>query len=507
MIAKRVPRKGQTSSYRDLAHYILDRKGGGAKVRSAWSMNCSVEDDFDLSIAEICATQELNTRSKNDKTYHLVMSLSAGEDLNEEQFREIEARLSQAIGLEHHQRISAIHTDTHNIHMHIALSKVDPLTLNCIEPYYDKFALQEACRELELRFNLQQDVGQGRKPESKAIEVHQGLESFASYIREHIASNLIQKISEAGIQWQEVHALLGSYGVQMRERGAGLIFSHLEAPLFVKASAIDPSFSKKRIESVLGKFETSHWNDKPDMVYAVQPRGKCQERDALYAAYQEYRLKESGGRSEGLAEISASTAEKICEIKARYAKRRLEIKFDTMIAKSRKKGVYEKLHLEMKKELSGVYWTASSSRKECYAQTKPKPWRMWVQHRAQEGHEVALAVLRDKLLKTEEIGLGYFVGEKRNNTIVSGLLRSILDDGTIEYKVKGGIILDRSDVVILKSLEPEVIEAALLVARAKFNDKFIKKGTIDFMQCDLSMFNKGKPSQNSEKDRSISIVR
>ena len=70
--------------------------------------HCAVPDDFDLNIAEIVATQNLNIRTKNDKTYHLVVSLSAAEDLTEEQFKQVEQHFCKAIGLGEQQRISAL---------------------------------------------------------------------------------------------------------------------------------------------------------------------------------------------------------------------------------------------------------------------------------------------------------------------------------------------------------------------------------------------------------------
>ena len=68
----------------------------------------------------------LNVRAKGDKTYHLVVSFPPGEHPTADQLRDIEDELCAAIGLADHQRISAVHTDTDHLHIHVAISKIHP---------------------------------------------------------------------------------------------------------------------------------------------------------------------------------------------------------------------------------------------------------------------------------------------------------------------------------------------------------------------------------------------
>lgn len=505
MIAKRVMRKGKTSSYRDLANYILDRKGGGDKVRSAWSTNCAVPDDFDFSTVEIVATQELNTRSRNDKTYHLVVSLSAGEDLTDEQFKQIEQHFCNAIGLGEHQRICAIHTDTDNIHMHIALSKVHPLSLNCIEPYYDKFSLQEACRELEQEFGLKPDVGLSPKARPGPGETHQGLESFAGYIRDNLALELSKILCSPGRSWQDVQSLSGRFGLEVREHGAGLVFSHVSKKLFVKASSIDRNFSKKKMEDILGKFEASQWKGLPEKEYRLGPAYRSAKKDKLFADFQESKSLHQKARNSELSRASELRYRNIQEIKELYAERRLEVKRDTIIAKGRKRAIYQKLSLEMKKELDEVFSDAKSRRENMQSGSKSRPWLDWVHDRAKEGDETALEILRYKLPKTEDFGLGALVGQEMSHVMVSGLSRSVHRDGSIEYRGNGEILLDRGDSIILKSLNEDTVKTALLLAQAKFGEHFSPKGDEKFMQLIMQQRREPKRAQDQSlgsQDRS-----
>ena len=135
------------------ADYILDTRDGGEKVAGVRVSNCESGDPVDAT-RQILATQKANKLGKNDKTYHLVFAFPEGERPTLPQLHDMEDYLVAAIGLAHHQRISAVHIDTAHLHVHVAINKVDPNTHNLIEPYYDKRALMEACDELETRHGL-----------------------------------------------------------------------------------------------------------------------------------------------------------------------------------------------------------------------------------------------------------------------------------------------------------------------------------------------------------------
>jgi hypothetical protein len=96
----------------------------------------------------------------------------------------IEDRLCEAIGLADHQRLSAIHTDTAHLHVHIAI-KVHPTTRRNIEPYYDKQRLMEACDALEIRYGLQRtDHGVERQQAAsneKEQSHEQSLDRYAGF--------------------------------------------------------------------------------------------------------------------------------------------------------------------------------------------------------------------------------------------------------------------------------------------------------------------------------------
>lgn len=173
MIAKRVPNRRHTSSVAKLiryvvdargqedpmtwtrtADYILDTRNDGAKVGGVRVTNCTAGDPAGAAI-EILLTQAQNSRSKNDKTYHLVISFPPGERPPLATLHAIEDSLVASIGYADHQRISAVHTDTDHLHVHVAINKVHPRTLRNVEPYYDMPRLMAQCDRLEALHGLQ----------------------------------------------------------------------------------------------------------------------------------------------------------------------------------------------------------------------------------------------------------------------------------------------------------------------------------------------------------------
>jgi hypothetical protein len=59
---------------------------------------------------------------------------------------DIEDTICAAIGFGEHQRVSAVHQNTDNWHLHVAINKVHPRTFRSIEPWYDHYRLQEMLR-------------------------------------------------------------------------------------------------------------------------------------------------------------------------------------------------------------------------------------------------------------------------------------------------------------------------------------------------------------------------
>src|SRR6516164_4196670 len=238
MIAKRIVRERGASNFDRLGRYILDgaaeeeqavtarmadyilgaEKSRAANVRFS---NC-VSTDAELALKEILATQAMNKRAKGDRTYHLVISLPAGERPTVAQLEDIERVLVERIGLGGHQRLSATHVDTGHFHFHVAINKIHPESFRCIEPYYDKHRLMQACVELEAKHGLIRtahgEVANTREASRTARE------AMLALLRLDI---LPKTLTKPGPQtWEELHRVLREQGMELRLRGAGLVFQN-----------------------------------------------------------------------------------------------------------------------------------------------------------------------------------------------------------------------------------------------------------------------------------------
>jgi Relaxase/Mobilisation nuclease domain len=279
MIAKRIFREKAASDFERLGAYVLNARGGvdpaswsrlgayvldeahqGQKVAWARVTNCQ-SDDAGWAVKEILATQARNTRSQADKSYHLVVSFPEGERPTRDQLADIEDRLCEALGFAEHQRVSAVHQNTDNWHMHVAINKVHPKTYRNVEPFRDHFRLQEACAELEVKHGLIRDNhtperGKANKAQGKAadFEAFQGYPSFLQWVRENAGTALLNA-RDGGQGWQGLHRVASAYDLEIKPRGAGLVIGDRSGRLHVKASDVDRGLSIKALTELLGPYE------------------------------------------------------------------------------------------------------------------------------------------------------------------------------------------------------------------------------------------------------------
>jgi len=289
-----------------LGHYILDDAHGGEKVAWAHATNCQ-SDDLGTAVTEIIATQERNRTSQIDKSYHLVVSFPVGERPTREQMEDIERELCDAIGFGEHQRVAAVHQNTDNWHMHIAINRVHPTTLRAIEPHRDHFKLQEACAELEIKHGLTvtPHTPSPERANAKAaeLEAHTGRMSFARWVAEHAAVPLKARSAEAKT-WADLHAAMADYGLVIKPRGAGLIVSNADGTVRMKASAIDRALSFKALTDRFGAYEPPGTPARePIMQYTGMPRGAD---PSLWERYRREREQAEAARSAALASLRAA---------------------------------------------------------------------------------------------------------------------------------------------------------------------------------------------------------
>lgn len=266
MIATKIGKKsGVPDNYTRLGEYIAAAEEKGEKLHQFWIRNCDAGtniEDLDLALLEIEAVRRQKPDIA-DKTYHLVVSFRPGEQdkLTKDDLMAIEAEYAKALGYSDHQRVAGTHINTDNFHMHIAFNKVHPGTLKVFTPHRDFNILAKVSREMEKKYGLAIDPGMtdGKErdpnklsPAARNYEAHTWQESFQRHVLKH--REVILEGLSAAKNWQEAHEVLSGYDISIKLRGNGMVLMSPDGQA-MKASQLDRSCSKKKLEERLGMFE------------------------------------------------------------------------------------------------------------------------------------------------------------------------------------------------------------------------------------------------------------
>ncbi|EIE1453634.1 relaxase/mobilization nuclease domain-containing protein [Campylobacter coli] len=256
-------KKQNKSSFKNLSNYILDKDNNNAKVLVDYMLdknnemdkvegyhftNCSFDNDED-NINEIINTQKLNTTTKQDKTLHLVVSFQEDEKPTLEILQTIEEEIAKSLGMSDHQRLSVIHSNTNNLHIHIAINKVNPHTLKVINPYNDVRILQETAMKLEKKYNLKLDNHISQKDkQSNKYNIHTMNCNFETWVKEKLSKQVDLMLKDEKTTFKDIKQLLAKYDLEFRERRKGFVIASKSEKLFCKASSIHRELSKQALE-------------------------------------------------------------------------------------------------------------------------------------------------------------------------------------------------------------------------------------------------------------------
>lgn len=251
--------KSIKSSFKRLTEYITNEQvQSDINIRnvSAWIEPNDIYDmdDLDLFIEDVEAVQSMS-EAKSDKTYHLIVSFGVDERPDIETLKKINNELIDSLGFSSHQRLSVIHDDTDNLHMHIAVNKINPEKYTIHEPFRDYKILSEKAKELEIKYNLNQTHSNEKTNENTCsaandIDSRPTQISFKSYVESIDLSNCNS--------WQVFHNTLKENGLEYCKYSSGAVFKDLkDKKINIKASTVKREYSLKSLENKYGEFEPS----------------------------------------------------------------------------------------------------------------------------------------------------------------------------------------------------------------------------------------------------------
>ena len=501
MIAKRITSKAVTSRVARLVRYVVAAEGSidprswsrtadymlasgtsnrGEKVGGVRVTNCNTADPA-VATTLIEATQVVNTRSKTDKTYHLVFSFPPGEEPPLKMLHKIEDELVATIGYSEHQRISAVHIDCDHLHVHVAINKVHPKGFQNVEPYFDKLKLMAACERLEIEHGLTRTnhglTGEKTKKEKlaerqAAAEAHAGIETLTSYVAREVAGAMHEAKS-----WEDLHDVLGAHGLTIKKRGAGLVIGNGET--WVKASTCDRSFSMKALTDRLGPFLDA--TKEQVKIYKTRPQQKTPSTSRLFDKYQQERQSRLFARQQALHEIQQERDALNANLQRWRIAQRLLVKA-TMKGPSRRAAL-KLIGIQTSVARTNNKHALSGKRHKVMAATATPSWPLWLAHQAENGNSEALAVLRSR---EGYAGIGNTLSPSGQisgkNGILTKLHPRIDKSGSATYRTSdGGVVIDRKNQVQSYKTTSESTLIALELASKRFTGKaLIVEGQEEF---------------------------
>jgi len=288
MIAKKVPNPKKSASKSErvggLADYVTapERENGLEKC-----IHCEAENfltgTLDAQKLEMIALSQEGVKSK-DPIDHWVLSWHHDEHPTPQQAKQAVALFIDHCGLTGHQYLWGLHDDTENLHVHIAVNRVNPDTLKVIKinKGFDKEASQQAIaliehaqgwrKEVNARYNIEngkpvlsekgaiaKNYGKPLEPGStaKAMELQTGEKSA-----ERIGIESAAPIIKNAVSWKQLHADLAAIGIRYERDGSGA--KVYVGEIGIKASDVDRKASFGALQKRLGAYQPAkeiHLND------------------------------------------------------------------------------------------------------------------------------------------------------------------------------------------------------------------------------------------------------
>jgi len=520
-------RNVKKSSFVELAKYLQDPQSKQERVGVIKVTNCHQENILDAARYDIEPTQRRNTRSEGDKTYHLVISFRPGEKPSQEVLDAAEERICEAMGYADHQRVSAVHYDTDNVHIHIAINKIHPQTHNIHTPYNDYKTRSAVCLALEKEFGLESDNHRASKTRSENnaadMERHSGRESLLGWIKRECADQL-----KSAANWQELHQAMRQNGLELRQKGNGFVITGPDG-LAVKASSVDRSLSRAALEKKLGSFESSVPDTKPSRPspeaikqrfgsaahvkrpgdrpppmrenrqvnlgdvpvmqinsgkrYEGKPLGsQGASTSALYGRYQSEQQRLTAARNEALrlAKVKRDRLIENAKRSGRLKRAAIKLLKGPGVNKRYLYGLASKALGEELERANAIY---KKDRQAAYDIHKRRTWADWLQFKAAGGDDEALKTLRQRNAQQARKEANILHGDKvKKDGRIPGLKPdSVTKEGTIIYRVGESAIRDggkRLDVS--RDAGDDGLHAALLMAKHRYGDKLTVNGSFEF---------------------------
>lgn len=437
-------------SFNDLTQYItadtaLD--GMGDLVEKTLAVEIGHLTSLQSAAAEMWAVAKQNPRAQNPVLHYMISWKEHERPAVEDVLAAARYTLA-AIGLSDHQYVIAIHVNTDNLHAHIEVNRVHPISYKSHHIEWAHKTLHRALRELEIQYGWAHDNGlyavvevDGKKmivpssssldPEvakpsagARAFETWSGTESFETWCKGEPATALKKALEKGTVkEWADVHRVMADFGIELQSTGTGFRVvsqvaaeagDHEGAAPSTVGAAVSKAFrflKPKELEARLGAFEAFDpamvaGRPAPQRAYKRDPLKRMErridrqaQREDLLKRFREERRHSETNRYALKAKVKRQQAKSAKErfeiLRKSHQEKRQALIADKSIPPDQKRQLYVLQRLSYEQAKEDLRAQLAEERKAIASLLPPKKsWRAWVEQLAQEGDPAAISALR-----------------------------------------------------------------------------------------------------------------
>lgn len=278
MIGKKIknpnPKSSKAERVKRLTDYIREPEKTNGHEKCIYSGSRGfICDELKLQQSEMTSLSMAATRSA-DPISHFVLSWREGEYPTPEQVEEAVTIFMNECGVDEHMAVYGLHSDTNNLHLHIAINRVNPMTekVTHINGGFDIEAAHKAVARIvkahgweaeENALYFVDDSGQvvdtrnardrksrEQQPSSRAQDYEQRTGEKSA---ERIGIETLPDVLKGSSNWDEFHAKMSEHGMRYEKKGSGAIIWVGEQA--IKASSADRNASFSKLEKRFGEYK------------------------------------------------------------------------------------------------------------------------------------------------------------------------------------------------------------------------------------------------------------
>jgi hypothetical protein len=534
MLAKVLTRRRERRrSFRSLIEYVT-RADEACAPEIETSTSCL---SLDTAHAEMRAVADRSARVR-EPVLHFMIAWREGEQPDRTQMFEAGRTALEAIGMtpDEHQYVFAIHRDIGNVHLHVVVNRVNLHTGLAVRPGLSYLKLGHCMRELELRQGWQHSPGpytvverdgqlvverdlrsrrerQARPARARDMEAFSGMESLATYASAVPRREVLAELNQAGVTWQDVHAVLARHGLELRIKGRGLaIYAKGRDKLTpVRAGSVDQRLGRRRLEAMLGPWveparvirlseaERVYLEREIDAPDASRREARARMRAGLRASYENDNIRQRDEFGTARRKMRSRHQHEYRTLLERHQKVRERIRGSSLSSIERR-AAFSVSAFERARELEALREQQAAERRVL---KRPQTYRQWVELLAQQGDEAAIVQLRSWAWAQQR--RRNHVSEPEHGNWIAATIREDMDPippararvmenwtwrvetrtGNVEYQHQGDRqFVDEGWRVLFYSndVQRDPMLAGLLLARQKFGSRIDVTGSEHFRE-------------------------